>query len=215
MKTPALFKPMNLGEGFDFNNYENGFTYNRVLDLPKDIPTGFDFNNYENGFTYNSVLDLPKDIPTDFPTDAGLDLSLPENIATVDNSGNVNDQFGKRVISADEITNIALGNPGREGEAIAQTLKNVAPDWTKQFKDTDSLVKAAYALFNTTKAVIQGKSIPQNFQSPYVYNPNNPGVYNPSVYRPSTATSQLSMSSTNMLLIGGVVLAALLVSRKK
>jgi hypothetical protein len=194
MQTPALFKPMNLGEGFD--DFDFGFSNDSVFYQP-------------------DVFDLPINIPTDFPTDAGLDLSLPENIATVDNSGNVNDQFGKRVISADAITNIALGNPGREGEAIAQTLKNVAPDWTKQFKDTDSLVKAAYALFNTTKAVVQGKPIPQNFQSPYVYNPNNPGVYNPSVYRPSTATSQLSMSSTNMLLIGGVALAAFLVLRKK
>jgi hypothetical protein len=194
MQTPALFKPMNLGEGFV--DYEFGFTNGSVFYQP-------------------DVFDLPINTPPYFPTDAGLDLSLPENIATVDNSGNVNDQFGKRVISADAITNIALGNPGREGEAIAQTLKSVAPDWTKQFKDTDSLVKAAYALFNTTKAVVQGKPIPQNFQSPYVYNPNNPGVYNPSVYRPSTATSQLNMSSTNMLLIGGVALAAFLVLRKK
>jgi hypothetical protein len=174
---------------------------------------GYDF--FDSLITDQSSSVFPDDVGLDLSVDYGLDLSLPENMATVDNSGNVNDQFGKRVISADAITNIALGNPGREGEAIAQTLKNVAPDWTKQFKDTDSLVKAAYALFNTTKAVVQGKPIPQNFQSPYVYNPNNPGVYNPSVYRPSTATSQLSMSSTNMLLIGGVALAAFLVLRKK
>jgi hypothetical protein len=202
MQTPALFKPMNLGEGFD--DFDFGFSNDSVFyqpdvfDLPIDTPPDFD-----------------ADVGLDLSVDYGLDLSLPENIATVDNSGNVNDQFGNRVISADAITNIALGNPGREGEAIAQTLKNVAPDWTKQFKDTDSLVKAAYALFNTTKAVIQGKPIPQSIQSPFVYNPNNPGVYNPSVYRPSTATNQLSMSSTNMLLIGGVALAAFLVLRKK
>ena len=190
MQTPALFKPMNLGEGFD--DYEFGFTNGSVFYQP-------------------DVFDLPIDIPAGFPTDAGLDLSLPENMAQVDNSGNVDDQFGKRIISADAITNIALGNPGREGEAIAKTLKDIAPDWTKQFKDTDSLVKAAYALFNTTKAVIQGKPIPQTIQNPYVYNPANL----PSMYRPSTATSQLSMSSTNMLLIGGVALAAFLILRKK
>lgn len=193
MQVPALFQPMNLGLGFGDD--------------------GYDF--FDSLITDQSSSVFPDDVGLDLSVDYGLDLSLPENMATVDNSGNVNDQFGKRVISADAITNIALGNPGREGEAIAQTLKNVAPDWTKQFKDTDSLVKAAYALFNTTKAVVQGKPIPQNFQSPYVYNPNNPGVYNPSVYRPSTATSQLSMSSTNMLLIGGVALAAFLVLRKK
>lgn len=189
MQTPALFKPMNLGEGFD--DFDFGFSNDSVFYQP-------------------DVFDSPIDIPVNIPVDYGLDMSLPQNIATVDNSGNVDDQFGKRVISADAITNIALGNPGREGEAIAQTLKNIAPNWTSQFKDADSLVKAAYNLFNTSKAVIQGKPIPQSVQSPYVYNPANPNVY-----RPTTATSQLSMSSTNMLLIGGVALAAFLVLRKK
>ena len=188
MQVPALFQPMNLGLGFGDD--------------------GYDF--FDSLITDQSSSVIPVDVGLDLSVDYGLDLSLPENMATVDNSGNVDDQFGKRVISEDAITNIAPRKTVGAREAIAQTLKDIAPDWTKQFKDTDSLVKAAYALFNTTKAVIQGKPIPQTIQSPYVYNPANP-----SVYRPTTATSQLSMSNTNMLLIGGVALAAFLVLRKK
>ena len=210
MQTPALFKPMNLGAGFGFfeSDFDLGYSTDNIFDSPIDFVT-----NVEGvDIPYKSALDAGADVYgnvdnafTNSALDAGADVY--PNVATVDNSGNVNDQSGKRIISAGAITNIAKNNPGREGEAIAQTLKNVAPDWTKQFKDADSLVKAAYALFNTTKAVVQGKPIPQTITSPY--------VYNPSVYRPSTATNQLSMSSTNMLLIGGVALAAFLVLRKK
>jgi hypothetical protein len=139
------------------------------------------------------------------------------DIAYVDNSGNVNDQNGNQIISADAITRAAM-TPGADvGQAVAQELEKVAPDWTKQFKDADSLVKAAYSLFNTSKAVVQGKPIPQTITSPYVYNPNNPGAYNPNVYRPTTTatTTQLNSNTTNMLLVGGVALVAFLALRKK
>lgn len=193
MQTPALFKPMSLGAGFgEFDDYN------------------FDFSGSTNTFDYQpSPYDTPvydEVINTVNQPDV-FDLPI-ENIAIVDNSGNVNDQNGKPVISADAITRIAMNNPGREGEAIAQAVKNIAPDWTKQFKSTDELVKAAYNLFNTTKAVIQGKPIPQSIRSPYVYNPNDPNM----VKRTTTAMPPIS---TNMLLIGGVALAAFLVLRKK
>jgi hypothetical protein len=144
------------------------------------------------------------------PLDAGADVY--PNVAIVDNAGNVNDQNGDQIISADAITRAAM-TPGADvGQAVAQELQRVAPDWTKQFKDADSLVKAAYSLFNTSKAVIQGKPIPQTVQSPYVYSPNNPNVYRPTT---TATTTQLSANTTNMLLIGGVALAAFLVLRKK
>ena len=165
MQTPALFQPMNLGAGFDGFGEGEGDFFTQYVTGSNVFPVD-----------YGLDLSLPDstNIASDFP------LNLPENVASVDANGDVNAN-GQRVISADAITNIALGNPGREGEAIAQTLKNIAPNWTSQFKDADSLVKAAYNLFNTSKAVIQGKPIPQSIQSPYVYNPNNPGAYNPNV----------------------------------
>lgn len=193
MQTPALFKPMNLGEGFD--DFDFGFSDDSVFYQPDvfDLP-----------------IDFPVDTGFDFPVDFGLDLSLPDNIAIVDTSGNVNDQFGAPVISAQEITNIALESPGREGEALAQKLITTSPDWTKQFRSTDDLVKAAYSLFNTSKAVIQGRPIPSS---------NSPYVYSPDMVRRTTTTAPTSFltgaNSTNILLIGGVALAAFLVLRKK
>lgn len=193
MQTPALFKPMSLGAGFGFfeDDFDLGYSTDNIFDAPID----FVVNVEGVDIPYNSALDAGADV---YP-----------NVAIVDNSGNVDDQTGKRVISADAITNIARNNPGREGEAIARTLKNIAPDWTKQFKSTDDLVKAAYNLFNTTKAVIQGKPIPQSIRSPYVYNPNDPNMVR------RTTTTQTGLNNTNMLLIGGVALAAFLVLRKK
>lgn len=197
MQTPALFKPMNLGEGFGFfeDDFDLGYSTDGVFDAPISV----------DDFLY---VPSPFDTPVDLAVDYGLDYSLPENIAIVDNAGNVNDQSGKQIISASAITNIAKNNPGGEGEAIAKTLASTAPDYTKQFKSYDELVKAGYNLFNTTKAVIQGKPIPQSIRSPYVYNPNDPNM----VRRTTTA---LPTISTNMLLIGGVALAAFLVLRKK
>lgn len=185
MQVPALFQPMNLGKGFG----------------------DFDFNFSEST---DSIFNQPDvfDLPLPETVDSGLNLLLPINVAVVDTSGNVNDQFGKPIISSDAITNIALNNPGREAEAVAQTLKVSSPDWTKQFKTTDDLVKAAYTLYNTSKAVVQGKPIPQSLQNPYVYNPNDPNMIR------RLPTSQTGLS-TNMLLIGGVAFAAFLVLRKK
>ncbi|NBO26891.1 MAG: hypothetical protein EBU96_08910 [Actinobacteria bacterium] len=217
MQTPALFKPMNLGAGFGFfeSDFDLGYSTDNIFDSPIDFVT-----NVEGvDIPYKSALDAGADVYgnvdnvfTNSALDAGADVY--PNVAIVDNSGNVNAN-GKRIISADQIANIAKNNPGNEGAAIAKVLQTTAPEFTKQIKSYDDLVRAAANLFNTSKAVIQGKPIPQSIRSPYVYNPNNPGVYNPSVYRPSTATNQLSMSSTNMLLIGGVALAAFLVLRKK
>jgi hypothetical protein len=75
------------------------------------------------------------------------------------------------------------------------------------------LVKAGYNLFNTTKAVIQGKPIPPNI-SPYVYNPYDPNMVRRTT-TPSTTSFLTGANSTNILLIGGVALAAFLVLRKK
>lgn len=208
MQTPALFKPMNLGEGFGF--FEADF------DLGYSTDGVFDTSISTDDFLYTpSPFDTPvyDDVVNDTYQPSPYDTPVFEdvvNIATVDNSGNVNDQSGKQIISASAITNIAKNNPGREGEAIAKTLASTAPEYTKQFKSYDELVKAGYNLFNTTKAVIQGKPIPQSIRSPYVYNPNDPNM----VRRTTTATST-GFSSTNMLLIGGVALAAFLVLRKK
>lgn len=192
MQKPALFQPMNLGLGFE--------------DFDFDFDVGLELQNVLPGDTIFDVSEIDLDYQADYQTDYGLDLSLPENIAMVDTSGDVSDQSGKPIISARELSNIARDNPGREPEAIAKTLKANSPDWTKQFKSTDDLVKAAYSLFNTSKAVIAGKPIPPSFQNPYVFNPNT--------MRPTTAFST-GLSSTNMLLIGGVALAAFLILRKK
>ena len=209
MQTPALFNPMNLGEGFGF--FEDDF------DLGYSTDGVFDTSISTDDFLYtSSPFDTPvyEDVVNDTYQPSPYDTPVFEdvvNIATVDNAGNVDDQFGRRVISADAITNIAKNNPGREGEAIAKTLASTAPEYTKQFKSYDELVKAGYNLFNTTKAVIQGKPIPQSIRSPYVYNPNDPNM----VRRTTTATTSTGFNSTNMLLIGGVALAAFLVLRKK
>lgn len=191
MQVPALFQPMNLGKGFGDFGFD--FEFSKPTDSIFNQPDIFDLPLPETVKTYQA---------------SPYDDYVPQNVAVVDTSGNVNDQFGKPIISSDAITNIALNNPGREAEAVAQTLKVSSPDWTKQFKTTDDLVKAAYTLYNTSKAVVQGKPIPQSLQNPYVYNPNDPNMIR------RLPTSQTGLS-TNMLLIGGVALAALLVLRKK
>ena len=214
MQTPALFKPMNLGAGFGFfeDDFDLGYSTDNIFDAPID----FVVNVEGVDIPYNSALDAGADVYGNVDNafinsalDAGADVY--PNVAIVDNAGNVNDQSGNRIISATAITNIAKSNPGREGEAIAKTLASTAPEYTKQFKSYDELVKAGYNLFNTTKAVIQGKPIPQSIRSPYVYNPNDPNM----VRRTTTATTSTGFNSTNMLLIGGVALAAFLVLRKK
>jgi hypothetical protein len=211
MQKPALFQPMSLGLGFD----DFDFNFDPGLDLQNVLPgdTVFDVSEIDllpidYGLDLQNVID--PDFVVDYPTDYGLDMSLPENIAMVDTSGDVKDQSGKPIISAREMNNIARANPGRESEAIAKNLKATSPDWTKQFKSTDDLIKAAYSLFNTSKAVISGKPIAPTFQNPYVFNPNT--------LRPQTGMSTgllTGLNSTNMLLIGGVALAAFLILRKK
>lgn len=206
MQTPALFKPMNLGAGFGFfeSDFDLGYSTDGVFDVP--ISTD-DFLYVPSPYDTPVFEDVVNNIASDFP------LDLPENVAVVDNLGNVNDQSGQQIISATAITNIAKNNLGREGEAIAKTLVDTAPEYTKQFKSYKDLVEAAYNLFNTTKAVIQGKPIPQSIRSPYVYNPNDPNMVRRTT---TTPTSFLTgANSTNILLIGGVALAAFLVLRKK
>jgi hypothetical protein len=202
MQKPALFQPMNMGLGFDDFDFSFDPGLNQV-DYGLDYPINY-------GLDLENVID--PDFTFDYPTDYGLDLSLPENIAMVDTSGDVNDQSGRPLISAREMDNIARDNPGREAEAIAQNLKATSPDWTKQFKFSDDLIKAAYSLYNTSKAVLTGKPIAPTFQNPYVFNPNT--VRSPAGMTVGTGLST-GLSSTNMLLIGGVALAAFLVLRKK
>jgi len=197
MQTPALFKPMNLGAGFDgFGEGEDDF-----------------FTQYVTGSnTFKTDYGLDLSLPDSTNVASDLPLNLPENVAVVNQAGDVVDKNGRLIVSADAITRAAM-TPGADvNQAVVREIQTNSPDYAKQFKTAGDLTRAAADIFNVAKAVIQGKPIPP---SPYVYNPNNPGVYNPNVYRPSTATNQLSMSSTNMLLIGGVALAAFLVLRKK
>jgi len=193
MQTPALFQPMSLGAGF-------GETYSSPYGTP----------------AYEGDVYVASDFPLNLPTSEGdvyiasdFPLNLPENVAVVNQAGDAVDKNGRPIISAAAMEKAVANNPGRGSEAVAREIQATAPDYAKQFKNADDLVKAAYALFNTSKAVVQGKPIPQGIQSPYVYNPNNPNAYRP------TATTQLSANSTNMLLIGGVALVAFLALRKK
>jgi len=124
--------------------------------------------------------------------------------AVVDTLGNVSTQSGQTLITANTLSQIATNNPGREAQAVAQSLQVTNPDWTKQFKNTDELVRAAAGLFSTVKAVVTGQPIPRNTQSPYVY---GPGAYNP--------MQQTGLTTTHMLLIGGAALAAILLLRRK
>lgn len=211
MQVPALFQPMNLGRGFGFFGEDDlAFSSNdNFNEFGFAIPSN---NIFEQGYSVVPEYDpVTGEYDPNFIDITGAARSI--TIAVVEpTSGNVNDQFGKPIISNDQITNIALNNPGQEAEAVAKTLQITSPDWAKQFKSTDDLVKAAYNLFNTSKAVIQGKPIPPSIQSPYVYNPNDPNM----IRRTTTTTAtQTGLSTTNMLLIGGVALAAFLVLRKK
>lgn len=138
---------------------------------PDWMPT-FDVINPDQDFTINDIFDVP-----------------------------FVDIFDEPIMPVEMVQKIALENPGKEVEAIAKTLQVTAPDWTKQFKTTDELIRAAAGLYNTTKAVITGKPIPD-----VIRYPNNQTINKP---------TQNSLSNTNMLLIGGVALAAILLLRKK
>jgi len=175
MQTAALLqKPMHLGEGFDLEDWWSS-----------------------GGDRVDTIFSV--DQPADFSTvvDSYFDF------AVVDISGTVSTQSGQPLITADTLSQIATNNPGREAQAVAQSLQVTAPDWTKQFKTTDELVRAAAGLFSTVKAVVTGQPIPRNTQSPYVYGPGQ-------AYGPSTG-----LSTTHMLLIGGAALAAILLLRRK
>jgi len=180
MQTAALLqKPMHLGEGFD--DY-----FDDIFNISSDtIPEGYIYIPGEN------VTGL---VNSYFISDS----------AVVDTSGNVSTQSGQTLITADTLSQIATNNPGREAQAVAQSLQVTNPDWTKQFKNTDELVRAAAGLFSTVKAVVTGQPIPRNTQSPYVY---GPGAYNP--------MQQTGLTTTHMLLIGGAALAAILLLRRK
>ena len=180
MQTAALLrKPMHLGEGFDYA-FED--IYNISSDtVPEDdifIP-GNDVN-----YDFDTVIDTYFDY------------------AVVDNSGNVNTASGQPLITADTLSQIAIANPGREAQAVAQSLQVTSPNWAKQFKSYDDVVRAAAGLFSTVKAVVTGQPIPRT-QSPYVYGPGQ-------APRPQTG-----LTTTHMLLIGGAALAAILLLRRK
>ena len=176
MQVPALFKPMHLGEGFD------------------DV---FEW--------WSTNVDPVADIGYDFTTDPALEYDFSFNdLAIVDEVGDVFTESGQTLISADVLSQIAVNNPGNEAEAVAQTLQVTAPNWTKQFKSTDELVRAAAGLFSTVKAVITGQPVPRAIQSPYVRAPGQPQTM-----------SSPGLSTTTILLIGGAALAAILLLRRK
>jgi len=166
-----------------------------LLQKPMHLGEGFDLEDWwsSGGDTVDTIFTVEQ--PTDFAV---------SDAAVVDTSGNVSTQSGQTLITADTLSQIAINNPGREARAVAESLKVTAPDWTKQFKDTDSLVRAAAGLFSTVKAVVTGQPIPRS-QSPYVYGPGQSPTY-----RPATG-----LTTTHMLLIGGAALAAILLLRRK
>jgi hypothetical protein len=175
MQTAALLqKPMHLGEGFDLEDWWSS-----------------------GGDTVDTIFQLD-------PGDASTVVDSYFDFAVVDTSGTVSTKSGQTLITADTLSQIATNNPGREAQAVAQSLQVTNPDWTKQFKNTDELVRAAAGLFSTVKAVVTGQPIPRNIQSPYVY---GPGAYNPK--------QQTGLTTTHMLLIGGAALAAILLLRRK
>ena len=189
MQTAALLqKPMHLGEGFDFEDWWS--SDNDLVDTIFSTEQPYDFS-------YDSQ-----------DPSAGDSFSFTTgdyDFAVVDTSGDVNTQSGQPLITANTLSQIAINNPGREAVAVAQSLQVTNPDWTKQFKDYDSLVRAAAGLFTTVKAVVTGQPIPRNTQNPYVYGPGQSPTY-----RPSTG-----LTTTHMLLIGGAALAAILLLRRK
>ena len=175
MQTAALLqKPMHLGEGFDLEDWWSS-----------------------GGDRVDTIFSV--DQPADFSTvvDSYFDF------AVVDNAGTVSTKSGQTLITADTLSQIATNNPGREAQAVAQSLQVTNPDWTKQFKTTDELVRAAAGLFSTVKAVVTGQPIPRNTQSPYVYGPGQAPM------------QQTGLTTTHMLLIGGAALAAILLLRRK
>lgn len=179
MQTAALLqKPMHLGEGFDLEDWWSS-----------------DGDRVDTIFNVDPVVDY------DFQMDYGQDIQP----AIIDNNGDASTASGQPLISANTLSQIATANPGREAQAVAQSLQVTNPDWTKQFKSTDDLVRAAAGLFSTVKAVLTGQPIPRNPTNPYVYGPGQSQTY-----RPSTG-----LSTTHMLLIGGAALAAILILRRK
>ena len=176
MQTAALLqKPMHLGEGFEF--FED--IYNTSSDIVSE-----------------DTIFVPGDDVFDTVIDTYFDY------AVVDTSGNVNTASGQPLITADTLSQIAIANPGREAQAVAQSLQVTSPNWAKQFKSYDDVVRAAAGLFSTVKAVVTGQPIPRT-QSPYVYGPGQ-------APRPSTG-----LTTSHMLLIGGAALAAILLLRRK
>ena len=192
MQTAALLqKPMHLGEGFDgLGDIENWWSSGGdIVDtiFSTEQPYDFDYDSQDpsqgDSFTF---------------TTGGVDAAI------VDTSGNVNTESGQPLITANTLSQIAIANPGREAQAVAQSLQVTAPNWAKQFKSYDDIVRAAAGLFTTVKAVVTGQPVPRS-QSPYVYGPGQTPAY-----RPSTG-----LTTTHMLLIGGAALAAILLLRRK
>jgi hypothetical protein len=183
MQTAALLqKPMHLGEGFD-NVFED------IYNISSDTVSVDDIFIPGNNVNY------------DFSMDYGADIQP----AFIDSSGDASTASGQPLISANTLSQIAIANPGREAQAVAQSLQVTAPDWTKQFTSTDALVRAAAGLFSTVKAVVTGQPIPRSPTNPYVYGPGQTPAY-----RPATG-----LTTTHMLLIGGAALAAILLLRRK
>jgi hypothetical protein len=175
MQTAALLqKPMHLGEGFDLEDWWSS-----------------------GGDTVDTIFSV------DQPADANIVVNSYFDFAVVDNSGTVSTQSGQTLITANTLSQIATNNPGREAQAVAQSLQVTNPDWPKQFKNTDELVRAAAGLFSPVKAVVTGQPIPRNTQSPYVYGPGQAPM------------QQTGLTTTHMLLIGGAALAAILLLRRK
>jgi hypothetical protein len=185
MQTAALLqKPMHLGEWFDYDYY-----FDEMDNPSSDI------------VSVDDIFIPGSDVDYDFPMDYGADIQP----AFIDSSGDASTVSGQPLITANALSLIATANPGREAVAVAQSLKVTNPDWTKQFKDYDSLVRAAAGLFTTVKAVLTGQPIPRSPTNPYVYGPGQTPAY-----RPSTG-----LTTTHMLLIGGAALAAILLLRRK
>jgi len=183
MQTAALLKkPMHLGEGF--GDYFD-FNFDEMDNLSSDIIS--EEYIYIPGEDVNTIDDSYFDF------------------AVVDTTGNVSTESGQALITADTLSQIAIANPGREAQAVAQSLQVTAPNWAKQFKSYDDIVRAAAGLFTTVKAVLTGQPIPRAPQNPYVYGPGQTPAY-----RPSTG-----LTTTHMLLIGGAALAAILLLRRK
>lgn len=180
MQTAALLKkPMHLGEGF--GDYFD-FNFDEMDNLSSDI--------ISEDYIYIPGEDIDTVVESYF------------DFAVVDTSGNVNTASGQPLITADTLSQIATANPGREAQAVAQSLQVTSPNWAKQFKSYDDVVRAAAGLFTTVKAVVTGQPVPRS-QSPYVYGPGQ-------APRPSAG-----LTTTHMLLIGGAAIAAILLLRRK